>query len=941
MATLNGLEFVISAKDQASATLKKVGDATKEIDKGFKLLNPTLLGVGIGFTGMAMGVMKAVKAYAEFETQVFKLHNAISNMGITMKDYDKWVIQMAENMSLITVHSKEQILSSAALFTTWGLAGESLKKAEDAAANLAARMGGTLEDATVAITRALDGNMRGLKQYGIVLGNNVPAGERFAAVLQAIQMKFGGASGAEANTVAGAMKMATNALGELWEGFGQAVVKATPLLDITRQLTIALKEMAAASDAASGGGTASSRAEQKYLGLSEQLQKMEGSQTHTYGLFGGQKLDNKSLQELSKQVHEAYLEWQKTLGVEKESLKVAEEQAQKAKAKADALRAHYDWEVKNTAALKDQRDVYKDILNIQKSAGVTEEHKRAQADIQKAIDAGNLELVQAEAKNIEKKVFLFAQQREALLDEAKVLDGSQMANVERMKNIKADLDLIDKQLAASDEELQKMTEGAQKIIDAKMTAATGMISAAGSGNLSTMVSGAGAGLTAFGGASMASAGPIGAIVAAIMELIKNFGKMPQMIAESLGGLVQGLIDGFPKLMNYIAGDFISDLMTKFIPALIRAIVQFFPMMIAMIVKAVFTIIKSIPSMVWNIVKSVGTMFWDGFKAIGNWFKNLFGGGPTEAEKWGAGMKALEGVIKELTKALKDASNSIIDSLLSPAQLAGTGQGKYAQAQWFRETKIAELQAMGGDFDSEKAKKLLEEINQLAIDMMNYQKMGYDAEIMRLDEIEKLATEKYNEERKAITEMISKLKDWKQTAVDAFRAAREAILGKSMSADQNVARLGAAFYGANSPEAKSAAAGPFASALQSQYDAYAALAAQGAITGEEFAKHQAEILDQLGTAESQTVTYYDKLISIQQQQLDSLDSNFKTLIASIDKQRAEAKELLIAVVERLDDQLQYWSTKWGWGISYQDPSWSWNQTAYKQNTNNQRGYQRAA
>lgn len=144
----------------------------------------------------------------------------------------------------------------------------------------------------------------------------------------------------------------------------------------------------------------------------------------------------------------------------------------------------------------------------------------------------------------------------------------------------------------------------------------------------------------------------------------------------------------------------------------------------------------------------------------------------------------------------------------------------------------------------------------------------------IDILTDIETERFNSEIKMQEELLNAaetakraMESLKDSALSAIRSAISFVSGALASPEQNVAMLRAAHQSAASPEARSSAASALAGGLQGQFNAAQQLASIGAITGEELARVQQEVLGQLGSLESETISEFDRLIATQQEQID--------------------------------------------------------------------------
>ncbi len=148
-------------------------------------------------------------------------------------------------------------------------------------------------------------------------------------------------------------------------------------------------------------------------------------------------------------------------------------------------------------------------------------------------------------------------------------------------------------------------------------------------------------------------------------------------------------------------------------------------------------------------------------------------------------------------------------------------------------------------------------------------------------------EQLAEEAKAIKEYtdlrikeLERLKSARESAKGVFQGAIESVRGALISPTDTVDMLTGKFKGANG-EKKADIGLQLAGALQNRFTAAQQLASQGAISGEELQRIQAQVLAQLGDVQSKSLSEFDKLI---QKQEDIKNAALKQIdyLASIDK-----------------------------------------------------------
>lgn len=204
--------LILTLRDEASAGLAK-----------FKA---GLLAATAAVAGLTSFLVSSLKEYAESEKAINKLDVALKNQGVTSKAVSKDLQDYASQLQRTTTFSDEAILETEALLTTFGLAGDELKKTTKAALDLSTGLGIDLRTATLILGKAAAGETGTLSRYGIVIDENIPKAHKFEAVLGAVNARFGGSAQADAQTMAGRMENFKNRVSDLQEAVGKQLVPA-------------------------------------------------------------------------------------------------------------------------------------------------------------------------------------------------------------------------------------------------------------------------------------------------------------------------------------------------------------------------------------------------------------------------------------------------------------------------------------------------------------------------------------------------------------------------------------------------------------------------------------------------------------------------------------------------------------------------------------------
>lgn len=234
--------LILELKDAASAGIAKVTGAMGS-------LMAAAAGVTAGLAVLFAGMMKSLAAYGEQEQAVSKLNKALENQGIKSEAATRDLVRFADELQNTTVFADDAVIGAMALGATFGLTGERLKATTKAAADMSAALGIDLKTTMLLLGKASVGETSTLSRYGIVIGENVPKAERFAAALSQINARFGGSAAAQAGTYSGQMEILKNKFDDLYERIGEFLLPvAQKWVGWLNKGVEALNNMAASTD---------------------------------------------------------------------------------------------------------------------------------------------------------------------------------------------------------------------------------------------------------------------------------------------------------------------------------------------------------------------------------------------------------------------------------------------------------------------------------------------------------------------------------------------------------------------------------------------------------------------------------------------------------------------------------------------------------------------
>jgi hypothetical protein len=231
---------------------KEAKDKINEIQKEAEDLEGKLGTVakisGAAFLGLTAAIATTVHAYAESEQATKELNLALQNQGIFTEELAESYKKYAEEVQLATGIDDDAIVAAQAKLQSFIGMNEITPQLTQAIADLSIKTGDTSSAAEI-LGRSIQGNVRGLKQFGIVIEDNLSTEERQNQILLQISQKFGGLA-VEANKGLGGVKGLTDAFSSFQEEIGKrfapivtfgiqkiteflrAIAKNEPLLDM-------------------------------------------------------------------------------------------------------------------------------------------------------------------------------------------------------------------------------------------------------------------------------------------------------------------------------------------------------------------------------------------------------------------------------------------------------------------------------------------------------------------------------------------------------------------------------------------------------------------------------------------------------------------------------------------------------------------------------------
>jgi len=215
--------FDATGVNAAINSINALNTQVNKISRGFNNFMGLMGGAAFGYQ-IANFMKSSLDSFAKQEQASSKLQAALRNVGITSKEVSRDYGEFAAQIQRTTTVSDETTLEMMGLLTTFGLVGDKAKEAYGAALNLSKGLGMDLNTAVMLVGKAAMGSTGQLARYGIVIDTSLPKAQRFEAVLNQLNSRFGGMAQAEIKTYAGQVAQLANTYDDLKESVGEQLL---------------------------------------------------------------------------------------------------------------------------------------------------------------------------------------------------------------------------------------------------------------------------------------------------------------------------------------------------------------------------------------------------------------------------------------------------------------------------------------------------------------------------------------------------------------------------------------------------------------------------------------------------------------------------------------------------------------------------------------------
>lgn len=234
-------EVAIKLIDEFTTTAKKIENSVGSLKSGFAVLGSAAV-VG----AVIAGIKKVGHEFAESEMRSVQLDGALRSMGITSKAVSKDYQEFAKEIQKTTMLTDEQAMSAERLFIQYGIVGDTMKKSIKVAAGLSAMYGIDLQDASLRLVKASEGNTTAFQKLGIKFDETKLKAEGYDHVLNRVSDTVKDFAGVALDTMSGRFNQLNKNMSEAMEKLGFSLDKIDRKFGISKGLSKTLGEFAQA-----------------------------------------------------------------------------------------------------------------------------------------------------------------------------------------------------------------------------------------------------------------------------------------------------------------------------------------------------------------------------------------------------------------------------------------------------------------------------------------------------------------------------------------------------------------------------------------------------------------------------------------------------------------------------------------------------------------------
>lgn len=210
--------------------LAGVGTQVSEgLKNGFQNLSGNITQLALGYVGFQAAISGIKDSFSEFdqaETNTLRLKNALKNMG-KEKYFDELKAQADELAKKLGYIDNDDIVKAQEKLVTFGkLSTKQIKEAIPTIVDLSANLGVTIPEAAGVFLKAIEGNAKALKEYGINIKDGGNKAERFAILQKDLATKVAGSADTMSQSAAGGFRKLKQVFADAKEDIGRSIAEA-------------------------------------------------------------------------------------------------------------------------------------------------------------------------------------------------------------------------------------------------------------------------------------------------------------------------------------------------------------------------------------------------------------------------------------------------------------------------------------------------------------------------------------------------------------------------------------------------------------------------------------------------------------------------------------------------------------------------------------------
>ena len=197
------------------------------LKNGFQNLSGNITQLALGYVGFQAAISGIKDSFTEFdqaETNSLRLQNALRNMG-KEKYFDELKAQ-AEELAKKLGYIDDIVKAQEKLVTFGKLSTKQIKEAIPTIVDLSANLGVTIPEAAGVFLKAIEGNAKALKEYGINIKDGGNEAERFAILQKDLATKVAGSADTMSQSAAGGFRKLKQVFADAKEDIGRSIAEA-------------------------------------------------------------------------------------------------------------------------------------------------------------------------------------------------------------------------------------------------------------------------------------------------------------------------------------------------------------------------------------------------------------------------------------------------------------------------------------------------------------------------------------------------------------------------------------------------------------------------------------------------------------------------------------------------------------------------------------------